>query len=292
MTEAVVTAEPDETLATVAERMREHRVGSVVVVDGNRPVGILTERDLVRATAAARRPRTTTVRDWMTADPDCVAPDRPIDQAFASSPSTATATSRWSTGDELVGIVSMRDLMRIAQIQPADEPRGHEMPRGLEGVVVAETAVGDVRGLEGFYHYRQYAAVELAEKRPLEDVWYLLFDGELPDARRARPRSPPRSRPLRTLPPTSSAALPAIAGVGDRRPLDGAAHRRSRCSAAPSGFRPSLDIDRDRAARATRCRLRAAMPDAHHRAVPAAARPRADRAATPTSATRRTTSTC
>src|SRR4030095_6997790 len=79
----------------------------------------------------------------------------------------------------LVGVVSMRDLMRIAQIQPA-ESLAHEVPRGLEGVVVAETEIGDVRGLEGFYHYRQYDAVELAETRTLEDVWYLLFHGELP----------------------------------------------------------------------------------------------------------------
>jgi len=37
------------------------------------------------------------------------------------------------------------------------------LPAGLEGVVVADTRVGDVRGEEGFYHYRQYSAVELAE---------------------------------------------------------------------------------------------------------------------------------
>jgi len=49
-------------------------------------------------------------------------------------------------------------------------------------VVVAETTIGDVRGKEGFFHYRQYSAVELAEKRSLEDVWHLLFRGELPDA--------------------------------------------------------------------------------------------------------------
>jgi citrate synthase len=36
------------------------------------------------------------------------------------------------------------------------------VPAGLEGVVVAETTVGDVRGQEGFFHYRQYSAVELA----------------------------------------------------------------------------------------------------------------------------------
>lgn len=49
-----------------------------------------------------------------------------------------------------------------------------EVPRGLAGVVVADTEVGDVRGLEGFYHYRQYSAVELARSRGFEDVWHLL----------------------------------------------------------------------------------------------------------------------
>ena len=41
---------------------------------------------------------------------------------------------------------------------------GAEAPPGLEGVVVTDTELGDVRGLEGFYHYRQYSAVELAEQ--------------------------------------------------------------------------------------------------------------------------------
>ena len=83
----------------------------------------------------------------------------------------------------------MRDLMRVAQIQPV-ATRRRSRPPGLEGVIVAETEVGDVRGLEGFYHYRQYNAVELAEKRTLEDVWYLLFEGHLPDKRpSARPSS-------------------------------------------------------------------------------------------------------
>ncbi|MHB8244252.1 MAG: citrate synthase [Acidimicrobiales bacterium] len=56
-----------------------------------------------------------------------------------------------------------------------------DVPRGLEGVVAAETAVGSVRGMEGFFHYRQYDATELARKRSFEDVWQLLFDGALPE---------------------------------------------------------------------------------------------------------------
>lgn len=55
-------------------------------------------------------------------------------------------------------------------------------PRGLAGVVVTETELGDVRGREGFYHYRQYSAVDLAQLRTFEDVWYLMVNGELPDA--------------------------------------------------------------------------------------------------------------
>lgn len=55
-------------------------------------------------------------------------------------------------------------------------------PSGLRGVIVADTTVGDVRGEEGFYHYRGYSAVELARECTFEEVWQLMIDGELPDA--------------------------------------------------------------------------------------------------------------
>ena len=54
-------------------------------------------------------------------------------------------------------------------------------PPGLAGVIVATTALSDVRGQEGFYHYRQYDAVELARTCSIEEVWHLLFRGHLPD---------------------------------------------------------------------------------------------------------------
>jgi citrate synthase len=55
-----------------------------------------------------------------------------------------------------------------------------EVPRGLKGVQVAQTSIGNVRGQEGFFHYRQYDATELAKKRTLEDIWFLMHEGELP----------------------------------------------------------------------------------------------------------------
>src|SRR4051794_12935770 len=179
MSVPVVTVTADEKVAEAAARMRERHVGSVVVIDDARPVGILTERDLVRIAAAGVDTGTATVREWMTAEPDSVAPDVEVTTAFASLSEHGYRHIPVIDDDVLVGIVSMRDLMRIAQIQPA-EHLAQDLPRGLEGVVVAETMIGDVRGLEGFYHYRQYNAVELAEKRTLEDAWHLLFEGELP----------------------------------------------------------------------------------------------------------------
>src|SRR5918998_517431 len=174
-----VTATPSETLAEATGRMRDHRVGSVVVVDGTRAIGILTERDLVRFAASGADASATKVSEWMTEDPDCVGPDVEVAQAWTSLAEHGYRHIPVVRDGELVGIVSMRDLMRIAQIRPV-EGALQDVPKGLAGVVVAETSVGDVRGQEGFYHYRQYNAVELAEKRMLEDVWYLLFEGALP----------------------------------------------------------------------------------------------------------------
>ncbi|MEW2563534.1 citrate synthase/methylcitrate synthase [Streptomyces griseorubiginosus] len=117
-----------------------------------------------------------------------------------------------------------------------------DVPRGLAGVVVTDTEVGDVRGREGFYHYRQYSAVELAQTRSFEDVWHLLVHGELPDAvRGAAFRA--ETAALRRLPDEVRAALPAVAAAsGVSGPLAGMRSALSLLGAA-KGFRPVYDID-------------------------------------------------
>ncbi|MFE8989645.1 citrate synthase/methylcitrate synthase [Streptomyces collinus] len=120
-----------------------------------------------------------------------------------------------------------------------------EAPRGLAGVVVTDTRIGDVRGLEGFYHYRQYSAVDLARTRGFEDVWHLLVHGELPDAERSAAFAA-ETGALRRLPDEVRAALPAIAAAGGRSgPLAGMRTALSLLGAA-KGFRPVYDIDADR----------------------------------------------
>jgi len=244
MSHPVVTAIVGETIAEAAGRMRERRVGSVVVVEGDKPVGILTERDMIRIAAAGADTGADKVAEWMTPNPDSVASDEKIADAFTSLAEHGYRHIPVVDDGVLVGLVSMRDLMKIARIQPV-ERAATEMPKGLEGVVVADTSIGDVRGLEGFYHYRQYNAVELAEKRTLEDVWHLLFEGELPSLAE-RELFVEEVKPLREIPADVKEILPGIAALGGPAapPLD-----MLRTTVSTMGleldFHPWLDISRD-----------------------------------------------
>ncbi len=58
------------------------------------------------------------------------------------------------------------------------------VPPGLKGVEVADTAIGSVRGDEGYFHYREHNATTVARTRSLEAGWLLLLDGALPERER------------------------------------------------------------------------------------------------------------
>ena len=80
MTESVITAEPARSLREIAVLMRERNVGSVVLVDGSRPVGFITDRDLALSVVADGR--------------DAVGHARAITPPRRSSPPSRTWTSR------------------------------------------------------------------------------------------------------------------------------------------------------------------------------------------------------
>ncbi|MEU5296352.1 citrate synthase/methylcitrate synthase [Streptomyces umbrinus] len=117
-----------------------------------------------------------------------------------------------------------------------------DVPRGLAGVVVTDTVLGDVRGVEGFYHYRQYSAVDLARTRGFEDVWHLLVHGELPGAAQ-RSAFAARTAELRRLPVEVRAVLPAIAAASGRSGALAGMRTALSLLGAARGFRPVYDID-------------------------------------------------
>src|SRR5438445_10988875 len=69
MTRDVLGVAPEDTLGEAATKMVERGVGSAVVMDFGRLIGILTERDLLRAVAARTHSSEARVREWMTAEP-------------------------------------------------------------------------------------------------------------------------------------------------------------------------------------------------------------------------------
>jgi len=82
MVRDVLTVEPSDTIGEAAEKMNAGNVGAVVVMeDMVRIVGIVTERDLLRAVASRARAAEARVRQWMTADPLTIAPETTIEEA-------------------------------------------------------------------------------------------------------------------------------------------------------------------------------------------------------------------
>ena len=140
----------------------------------------------------------------------------------------------------MIGVVSLRDLMGMARIRPRDgeQDRRAARARRRRG---GRNDGGRCPGQEGFFHYRQYSAVDLAQQRSLEDVWHLLFEGELPDAA-ASAAFARRCGLAADLPPGLAALLPALAAQG--APLE---VLRSAVSVlgAELGWRPTHDIDAD-----------------------------------------------
>ena len=113
-------------------------------------------------------------------------------------------------------------------------------PPGLEGVAVAETSIGDVRGEEGFYHYRGYNAAELARQLSFEQVWHLLIEGSLPDKAQTD-EFRRRTAGLRTVPDKVAKLLPEIAAGESFVPLN-ALRTAVSLTASVLGLEPVMDI--------------------------------------------------
>jgi CBS domain-containing protein len=121
MSRDLLTVSPDETLTAVAQRMVERDVGAALVTDASGLTGILTERDVLRAVAAGIQDDTV-VSDWMTRDPETMGPDEPTLHAAVLMIHGGFRHLPLTDGDDVVGMLSIRDLMRIVLDDAA--PRG------------------------------------------------------------------------------------------------------------------------------------------------------------------------
>jgi CBS domain-containing protein len=101
----------EATVADAAEALVADGVGSLGVVDGRRLVGIITERDVVRAIASGCDPEDELIGDWMSDAPDTFSPDVEVSEAASWLLEVGYRHMPVMEGGELLGIVSIRDIL-------------------------------------------------------------------------------------------------------------------------------------------------------------------------------------
>jgi CBS domain-containing protein len=121
MSRDLLQVEAELPLEEAAKRIDERHVGAALVLDGARLVGILTERDILRAVAAGRV-EGTTVADWMTSHPETIEPSETTGQAAALMIHGGFRHLPVVEGGAAIGIISIRDLMR--HVLDDEAPRG------------------------------------------------------------------------------------------------------------------------------------------------------------------------
>jgi CBS domain-containing protein len=121
MSRNLLTVDPHLSLHDAAARMSERGVGAALVISNDHVSGILTERDVLRAVATGGVDGTH-VAAWMTRDPETVDIDEPTGQAAAVMIHGGFRHLPVLDGDQPVGVVSIRDLMRV--VVDDESPRG------------------------------------------------------------------------------------------------------------------------------------------------------------------------
>jgi len=92
--------------------MAQHRIGSVLVMEGDRLVGIFTERDTVRALSQTYDAPSHEVSSWMTANPITIRPETLVQDALRTMLANNFRHLPVMNGDDVAGIVSIRDLAK------------------------------------------------------------------------------------------------------------------------------------------------------------------------------------
>jgi CBS domain-containing protein len=134
----VRTANADDTFADVAKVMRLHGISSVVVLDGKKLSGIVTERDIVNLVAAGGDPHNVTVALGMTRrDLETVSPRTDIAEAAEHMADRNIRHLPVLDKGKVVGIISIRDLTRWAAEELSG---GHEMPDIARSTVALRAA--------------------------------------------------------------------------------------------------------------------------------------------------------
>ena len=111
--EPVLTATPDASVREVALTMTQNRIGAIPILEGGRLVGIFSERDLMtRVVVPQRDPATTRVSEVMTTEVVTASPNEHVDRCVEKMKRVGCRHLPVVADGAVVGMVSMRDLLR------------------------------------------------------------------------------------------------------------------------------------------------------------------------------------
>ena len=110
MSKTLCIVEPEATVGEAATLMGGRSVGSVLVCEGDHLVGILTERDIVRALSSTHDAPGRPVVEWMTKDPHTIDPETEVRTALRAMVDAGFRHLPVVDGDRVVGMVSIRDV--------------------------------------------------------------------------------------------------------------------------------------------------------------------------------------
>ncbi|TMK21614.1 MAG: CBS domain-containing protein [Actinobacteria bacterium] len=113
MTQAAVTDSAEDTLTEACERMRHAQTSSVLIMDDDRLVGIITERDIVKTVAQGLDPKETRVKDIMTTDIITIGPMTTLKEAANIMATKWIRHLPIVEGSKVVGMISQRDLTGV-----------------------------------------------------------------------------------------------------------------------------------------------------------------------------------
>lgn len=114
MSEVVLTIGPTHTLREAAAMMTEKEIGAALVSDDEHPVAcILTERDILNSIGKGQDPDSERVGDHMNQSVLAASPDWSLERAAAEMSKRGIRHLVVYDGSQLVGVLSMRDIMRV-----------------------------------------------------------------------------------------------------------------------------------------------------------------------------------
>ncbi len=122
MSKPVLTVRPKESVHAAAALMKKERVGCLIVTDSHeKPLGIITETDIIHKIVAEKRPLRTPVSGVMTKDLKTIKEDESIEQAAKIMAAHLIRRLPVVSDKKLVGIVTLKDVVKAKRVNSESE---------------------------------------------------------------------------------------------------------------------------------------------------------------------------